>query len=422
MGLRNKLAIGLAAAVLSGSAAKDEERTEIRFEPEPRVLVEGRSPKLVARRQHGLYLLYSARSPKGGMDLFVRSSQDVGDTFSEPLRVNDVEGEVSDHGENSAQLLLSPDENTLYVIWNGKDPAVGGGTHVRFARSGAMAPGWSKAVTLNDDGLPVSHSFQGAAVSPDGTIYVAWLDGREKEGGHNLEGTSALYLARSHDGGQSWEKNVRVAGNICPCCRPSIGFAGGNVLVFWRGVEQDQTRDIYMAVSTDRGATWSSPKLVARDGWKINGCPHVGPAVAAVQRKLWVVWFSEADSDPAIYAAATADGGASFSERIRISEGVTDPTHPAVASDGQRVSVTFQARDANAESGWGKMQPYYREIRADGSLSSLLRLPAGKANISYPAVTLGLSGRVFLGWTETLDGQPRAMMLRGRAYRPGRVR
>ncbi len=251
---------------------------------------------------------------------------------------------------------------------------------------------------------------------------MAWLDGREKVGGRNLEGTSALYLARSHDGGQSWEKNVRVAGNICPCCRPSIGFAGGNVLVFWRGVEEDQTRDIYVAVSANRGATWSNPKLVARDGWKINGCPHVGPAVATTQDRLWVVWFSEANGDPAIYAAWTADGGASFAERIRVSEGVTDPTHPAVASDGERLALTFQARDANAASGWGKMQPYYREIRPDGSLGPLLRLAAGKANASYPSVALGLSGRIFVGWTETVDGQPRAILLRGRAYLPGRVR
>jgi hypothetical protein len=408
-----------AGFVICWCTALAQTQSDIRFEPEPRIVAEGRSPKLVARRQHGLYLLYSARSAKGGADLWMRSSQDLGDTFSEPMRVNDVEGEVSDHGENSAQLLVSPDQNTLYVVWNGKDPSVAGGSHIRFARSGAMAPNWTKAVTLNDDRLPVSHAFQGAAVAPDGTIYVAWLDSREQRGGRNSEGTSALYLTRSFDGGQSWEPNTRVAGDICPCCRVAIGFSGGKVLVFWRGVEPDQTRDIYVAISADRGATWSSPRLVARDGWKINGCPHVGPAVASAHEKLWVVWFTEAGNDPAIYAAWTGDGGGSFSGRIRISESVTDPTHPAVAGDGERLSVTFQARDAALRSGWGAVHPYYREIRADGTLSSLLRLPVLKANATYPSVTLGLSGRVFLSWTETVEGQPRAVVLRARIGSPG---
>jgi hypothetical protein len=408
----------LAVFLITWCATGAGAQLEVRFEPEPRVVAEGRSPKLVARRQHGLYLLYSARSPNGGADLWIRSSQDLGDTFSEPMRVNDIEGEVSDHGENSAQLLLSPDQNMLYVVWNGKDPSVAGGSHVRFARSSAMAPSWSKAVTLNDDKLPVSHSFQGAAVAPDGAIFVAWLDGREQKSGRTLEGTSALYLARSFDGGQTWEPNTRVAGDICPCCRVAIGFSGGKVLVFWRGVEPDQTRDIYVAASPDRGATWSSPRLVARDGWQINGCPHVGPAVAAAHEKLWVVWFTEARNDPAIYAAWTADGGASFSEPIRISEGVTDPTHPAVASDGERLSITFQARDAGLRSGWGRVYPYYREIRADGKLSSLVRLPVLEANSTYPSVASGLSGRVFLSWTETVNGQPRAVVLRGRPRPP----
>lgn len=412
----NRVAIftlAAAAVVLVTGAAKDPIAGAARFEPEPRALFEGRSPMLAVRRQHGLYLLYSSKSPKGGMDLWVRSSQDVGDTFGEPMRVNDQEGEVSDHGENSAQLLLSPDQNTLYVVWNGRDPAAGAGTHIRFARSGAMAPAWSKAVTINDDGLAVSHSFQSAAVGPDGTLWVAWLDGREKEGRANMEGTSALYLARSFDGGKTWSKNVRIAGNVCPCCRAAIGFLGGKVFVFWRGVEPDHVRDIYWAASTDRGASWTAPQPVARDGWRINGCPHVGPAVATAQDKLWVVWFTEANGDPSIMAAAT-HGGSGFTPPVRISEGVTDPTHPAVASDGQRVAVTFQARDAAAASGWGKMQPFYREIRPGGTLSRLQRLPIAKANASYPSIALGLSGRVFVAWTETIEGRPHAMLLRGR--------
>jgi hypothetical protein len=413
--MRNVIASGMivAAALLMGADVKETEKAPVQFEPSPRVAAEGRSPKITVRRQHGLYLLYSARSAKGGMDLWVQASQDVGDTFAEPMRVNDVEGEVSDHGENSAQLLLSPDENTLYAVWNGKDASVGGGSHVRFARGGTMMPGWSKAVTVNDDRLPVSHGFQGAAVGPDGTIFVAWLDGRERESGRGMEGTSALYLSRSRDGGQTWEKNVRVAGDVCPCCRAAIGFSGGNVVVFWRGVEADQTRDIYSAASADGGATWSEARLVARDGWKINGCPHVGAAVASLGERLWAAWFSEAAGDPAIYAAWTGDGGRTFSGRIRISEGVTDPTHPAMAGDGERLAVVFQARDANAEAGWGRMGVYYREIGADG-LSGLQRLGEGKANASYPFVAHGLSGRVFTAWTEIVAGNPRAMLLRGR--------
>ncbi len=66
------------------------------------------------------------------------------------------------------------------------------------------------------------------------------------------------------------------------------------------------------------------------------------------------------------------------------------------------------------------MAVWYREIGTDGALSPLVRVGQGKAGASYPTVALGMSGRVFLGWTETGPAEPQAqsgpqaMMLRGR--------
>lgn len=384
------------------------------FEKEPHALAAGRSPKFVARRAHGLLMVMTAPG-KGGQDLIFRSSSDVGDSFTPPQRINHILGEVSDHGENSPQLLVSPDESTLYAVWNGKDPNIQGGSHIRFSRSGAMMPSWSPAVTVNDDGLPVSHAFQTAAVAPDGTIYIAWLDGRDKDTEGHMPGTSSIYLSRSVDGGKTFEKNIRIARNICPCCRLSIAFAMGRVLVAWRSVESGDVRDIYVAASADRGVTWEKPVLVARDGWKISGCPHVGPAMASIGDKLYVTWFSEGASDPAIYLASSSDGGKSFSAKRKISEGTHDPTHPQVAAGDGKLAVVFQARDASRESGWGRMGVYYREIDSSGTISSLVRAGEGKVNANYPSVAIGLSGRIFLGWTETSEGVSKAYLLRGRA-------
>lgn len=409
--------------------AAGDESTAFQFEKDPHVIAKGRSPQFAARRSHGLMAIFTASAPGGsGADLFFASSADVGDSFTAPQRINNVPGEVSDHGENSAQLLVSPDESTLFAVWDARDSQNPIGSHLRFSRSGAMSPSWSPAITIDDDPQAVSHSFQGAAVAPDGTIYVAWLDSREGKSKEHLMtgdtmthsgGTATVYLARSRDGGKTFEKNVRVAGNICPCCRVSVAIALNRVFIAWRQVDAGDTRDIYVASSSDRGAIWGKPVLVARDGWKIKGCPHVGPSLATLGNTVYVSWFSEGGGKPAVYLSSTTDGGESFSPKRVLSDGTFDPTHPRLTSNDDKLAVVFQARDAARDSGWGKTGVYYREIYPDNSISKLVRAGEGKVGGSFPSAALGLSGRIFVGWTEVSGGIAQAYLVRGRSLKEG---
>jgi hypothetical protein len=363
---------------------------------------------------HGLLLVSVRPAPAGaGQDLYFESSTDGGDTFTEPIRVNHAAGEVTDHGENSPLLAASPDGRNLYAVWAARDPRSALGGAIRFSRSARMRPAFSPALTVNDDTPPASRSFQTLAVGPDGTIYVAWLDGRDASGSHQ-EGTSSIYLARSTDQGQTFEKNVRVAGDICPCCRVSITFVPDQVLLSWRQVEPGDIRDIFLAASADRGQTWGRPVLVGRDGWKINGCPHVGPALATLKSRVYAAWFTEGSGEPAIHLAYSEDGGKTFRAKRKVSGETLDPTHPQLVSDGDKLGLVFQARHPGQDQGWGRVGVYYREVYADGSLSELARME-GKANASYPSLALGLSGRIFVGWTETLKGVSTAWLARGRS-------
>ena len=91
---------------------------------------------------------------------------------------------------------------------------------------------------MNDDSTFGSHNFHALHAAPDGSLYVAWLDGRH--------GKSTAYVTRSVDGGRTWSPNVRVgAGEACPCCRTSIAAArDGTVYLAWRAVLPGNVRDI----------------------------------------------------------------------------------------------------------------------------------------------------------------------------------
>jgi hypothetical protein len=414
---RFSLTVAACAAFLLGAAEKGGPvGFRASFEPEAQSLGAGKSPKFYARRAQGLMLVKTVPAPGGGADLVFQSSLDLGESFTETMKVNHVPGEVYDHGENSPQLLTSPDESTMYAVWNGRDPKNPESGGIRFSRAGTMRTAWSPAVTVNDDTKPASHGFQTAAVAPDGTIYIAWLDGRDGRATTDgaTGGTTSIYMTKSTDGGKTWAKNVRVSTNVCPCCRVSWAFVNGRVLIAWRYVEKGDIRDIYMAASEDKGATWGTPGPVFKDGWKIKGCPHVGPAMTVMAGKLYVTWFTEGSNDPAIYMAVSSDGGKTFAPRTKLSVGVADPTHPQIVVNEERLAVVFQGRDAKVKGGWGKMGVHYREIHADGGMSPLVRAGEGKGALTYPTAQLGLSGRIFLGWTETVEGEGKAMLLRGR--------
>ena len=198
--------IVLFAGFITLMAAEGPQTFRAAFEPEVQSLGAGKSPKFFARRAHGLMMIKTVPG-KSGADLVFQSSSDLGESFAETMRVNDVAGEVNDHGENSPQLLTSPDEATLYAVWNGRDPKNPEATAIRFSKAGSMRISWSPAVTGNDDGKGVSQSFQTAALAPDGTIHIAWLDGRDGRG--------------ATDGGKTWSKIcawgpmfVRAAGRL----------------------------------------------------------------------------------------------------------------------------------------------------------------------------------------------------------------
>src|SRR4051812_49034565 len=105
---------------------------------------------------------------------------------------------------------------------------------------------------------------------------------------------SAAWIARSSDGGKTWEPRVRVdRGEACPCCRTAVVTGNdGAMYMSWRHVYPGNIRDVVVAKSTDQGATWNEPVRVHADDWKFDACPHAGPAMAIdASNVLHIVWW-----------------------------------------------------------------------------------------------------------------------------------
>jgi len=298
------------------------------------------------------YVAWVGAQP-GNADVYLaRIDQDGADA---PVRVNDIPGDAAPHEQAPAQVAVAPSGDVL-VLWQNNTPVEGRrfpASDLRLARSTDGGRSFEPAVTVNDDagGPPSSHTFHDIAVAPDGTVYVSWIDSRERDraraalgiaddsdghgghGGHGGNGaghgghatmaaddpalpSSDVRVARSTDGGRTFEPGVVVARDVCPCCRTSLAVApDGAVLVAWRRVFDGDVRDIVVARSTDGGRSFTPPARVHDDGWVIPGCPHAGPSLALDgEGRVHAAWYTGSPERQGVHVAVSDDGGATFGQ------------------------------------------------------------------------------------------------------------
>jgi hypothetical protein len=190
---------------------------------------------------------------------------------------------------------------------------------------------WSEPVTVTDDSAFGSHNFHALYAAPDGALYASWLDGRA--------GKSTVFMTRSTDGGKTWMPNVRAtAGEACPCCRTAMASSkDGTLYLAWRQVFPGNVRDVVVARSNDRGATWGEPVRAHADNWVFDGCPHAGPSLQVDDAgRLHVAWWTGKRGGAGVWYAHSDDGARTFSAPTPL--GVAEfsrPAHVQLALGGQ---------------------------------------------------------------------------------------
>lgn len=170
------------------------------------------------------------------------ASAEGGRTFSKPVKVAELPKlalgmrrgpRISATDKVIAITAISHDEGDLHS-WSSND-------------RGTM---WRAAGNVNDTRKSAREGLHAMAGDREGNVFVTWLDLRK--------GTE-LWSSTSHDAGVSWGANALVYqlpdGHICECCQPSAAMdAKGRVAVMWRNW-LGGSRDMYAALSSDRGKT-----------------------------------------------------------------------------------------------------------------------------------------------------------------------
>jgi hypothetical protein len=112
-----------------------------------------------------------------------------------------------------------PDRGSLYVVW-ADATGVGHGPDALLVSSRDLGATWSTPVRVSDDTNGSYQFFPWVAVGPDGAVNVVFHDQRVAP----VSPFFHTYLARSTDGGRSFERNIRLSDEISDSRLD--GFAG----------------------------------------------------------------------------------------------------------------------------------------------------------------------------------------------------
>lgn len=362
------------------------------------------SPPALQFDQRGL--LYLAWFEKQQGEASVKLAQVEGSAISAVAQVNRK-------GEGPSTVHQSPGvavgAGGLYVTWSSANRTPGAmfASDLRVVRSTDSGRTFDSPVQVNDDGLPISHTFEDVTAVPEGDVYLAWLDGRNKE-----RSGAGILFARSTDQGGSIERNFQIDGMACPCCRPMLAVApDGQLWVAWRKVFDGNVRDIVVAKSADRGRSFDRPRLVRKDNWVFTACPHRGPSVAFDRfGRMYVGWYTEeTDEQPRLLVATSDDQGNTFTDPVSLHlsrTSVPDQLRMAVHPDGAVVAVWEELTGVRKET---VMRISMDRGRSFGPLKKL----STAAKAEHPTVAIDRSGRVALSWIEHTFPMNRLLVQQG---------
>ena len=326
-----------------------------------------------------------------GQSLYVARSDDGGLSFSEPVLASGTTHALVTPFERPT--VAAEANGMVAVSWLEQD---GERTTVWVARSSDGAASFSAP-----EQVAVSSEFEttmARLAAPPPTVAVAWLQG------------GGLWIGRS--AGEAYQLS-EVDGLVCECCQPAAYLDGERLVLAYRNLEHAggvDTRDIFVAVSDDGGASFREPARVSDQPWRINACPISGPAIAAAQGRLYVAWM-DGRADTAqdgtrgdIFVAASDDGGASFGPNVRVNPAeVGYHNLPALGAgpDG-RLHIAWEGDEGGPTS-------IFYSSSADGGASftaprALATQDDERGRPRGAALAIDAEGAVHIAWIDRLGG------------------
>jgi hypothetical protein len=329
-------------------------------------------------------------------------------------------------GQHLPSIALGP-SNQIYIVWVDcrNDPTCETNTDIYFAKSTDGGQSFDPARLVSDNETFFANAPKVAADS-SGNIYVVWHDNRAGDDSWDV------YLSKSDNGGASFYPSVQVNDYISGVDQyePDLALdSSGNIYVSWNRHYYDADLeqwdyDVYMAKSTDGGATFGT-NVKVNDGsdWQYKSSIKVGNS-----GNVYVTWTDRRNvgiSD--VYFAKSVDGGSTFPTNTRINQYTEQSQgYPEMALDGDEVIYVVWNDSRNLYKKNGRDVFMARSLDSGDSFEPEIKINDAKIPAEfeyfYPTITAWGKGHVAIAWEDKREGNWDVYLTRsdngGLSFRP----
>jgi hypothetical protein len=314
-------------------------------------------------------------------------------SFQKSISIQSSKG-VKLHGENAPKIIFKPN-NEIIAVWgidNASEKKKYGGL-VKYSQSFDNGKNWTEAKSLVENTESIDQRYFDIDLLPNGEVAIIWLDSRTK----TKEQGSTLYYAATK-GTTGFQDEKPIAETTCQCCRTDLFISkNGTINAAFRDIINDEIRDMVLTYSNDNGKTFSEPKRISPDNWKINGCPHTGPTMTENENGLHFSWYTSGGGSGVFYCNSN-DYGKSFSGRNIVSD-KPSAKHPQItALDNKDVFIVWDETVTENDNMSVKIGLQHRDL--NGKIITTKYISSKNTTATFPIIEAINKNQLLVAWSQ----------------------
>ncbi len=268
----------------------------------------------------------------------------------------------------------------IFAIWTENHA---GKSDVFFSKSTDGGDTFGTPINLSES--TARQSIYPQLVEKDNNVYVIWQS--------SLSGSSTVLMARSLDGGTSFQKPVLLSDASKLSAFPQMAVSGNRVYSSWIEKTDDNSTNVVFAKSEDKGNSFGAPLYVT------HGTGNSGiPKISADLNQVYLTWEDNNKEVYDVYISKSDDHGASFHTPVDISPSVGQSGTPeVVVSQNNVYAVWMDNTSGNYDIMFAKSTDGASTFSKPVDVSNL------KGDSGYPQLAVW-KDNVYVTWTQTMTG------------------
>jgi len=269
---------------------------------------------------------------------------------------------------------------------------------VKLIQSTDNGDSWNESFKPHSDNTNTEHGFVSKIALSDDSYLSVWLDGRQNayaETDSTIQKQMTLRSAVINNKGELLQEYL-LDNRVCDCCQTDVAMTNEGPIVVYRDRSEDEIRDTYYVKQVN--GSWTDPKPISNDNWKIAGCPVNGPSISAKDNFVVVTWFTAADNLPQVKMAFSNDNGNTFGRPITVVQETTmGRLDVEILSDGSAILSSMNSKE-------GESEILLHYVNKNGNVSDpfVVSETASSRSSGFPRMAIN-DDNIYLVWTDAGD-------------------